>query len=477
MDPIPALNRILLMSMRMLILIFALLVAASASAECIGPQHPCEAWSRSNAVWIGTVQQATPGEVIEDLGPVSYLVRMVADEVFYGKLEAGSIVEFEQLAIGEFGARPEVGTRYFVYSSNQDGSGLSLGVCTGTTRLEWARADLDFARGLETVPPPRSFRGVVSDVAQGRSNAGALEGAQVTLTGLSGRFETESDERGVFVFEGIPEGRYRIASRYPGYRGYAIPEVVVPETGCGFSDVHLFPATGLSGQVVGPAGRPVAGISVEAMPLAPLSRGRLVGGSARTDLSGRFAISGLPAGQYRIGVNLSMGPGDRSQNAATFYPGTTDWRQAAILTLGPTDTLDNLDFALGAPLSSTTIRGRVMRSDGEPVEKARVAAFDPRYHDREYRHFSEVVQTDAEGRFSLRVFEGIQYVLEASRHVQDRGNQCAESVPLELDPSEHDPEYMLVLTLDDAGCKRQWAQFEDGPTRSLAPTDSSKTRH
>ncbi len=101
-------------------------------------------------------------------------------------------------------------------------------------------------------------------------------------------------------------------------------------------------------------------MSVEVMPLPPLRRGNLVGGLAVTDSNGNYAFTGLPAGQYRVGVNLSHGPRERRPYPATFYPGTQDWRHAAVVTLGPTQILTGIDFRLADRLADYEIRGRIL---------------------------------------------------------------------------------------------------------------------
>lgn len=442
-------------------LVLFALVPQAGRADCFGPASPCEAWANAQAVWLGTVEKAEVGESDPEFGPITYLVTMVVDEVFSGKVKAGDQMHFEEYLLGEGSVVPKLGERYLVYAANSDGTRFSLNMCSGSKRLEWAEDDLEYARRLKGKAPPGSLRGVVGAISRTSPSSPRLEGVRVTIQGHSGRFETETDRDGQYVFENLAPGRYRMDAYYPDYqaRWYEEPIAEVPTAGCAHRDIVMTPVNGLSGRVFDQLGEPLEYIVVEVVPLPPLRKGDMVNNLAITIRDGRFQFSGLQAGQYRLGVNITSGPDDEQPYAATFFPGTPDWTQAAVLTLGPTTRLANLDIRLGPRLGSHEIRGRVLHPDGSSAVKARVGAFDPRHFDRDYRHYSEVEWTDETGAFGLTVFEGILYRLEASQSVS--GGSCAPVVDA---PAKDDPaKLVLVLSMDETACKQQRQAQVAGP--------------
>ena len=91
------------------------------------------------------------------------------------------------------------------------------------------------------------------------------------------------------------------------------------------------------------------------------------GGGTRTAADGTYVISGLAAGDYRVQVHL-----DADNLAGEFYDGTSDWSQAARVTVAASQTTTGIDFSLD---SSGSISGVVLKdSDDTPVANADVWA-------------------------------------------------------------------------------------------------------
>ena len=165
----------------------------------------------------------------------------------------------------------------------------------------------------------------------------------------------QTDSRGAF-----DSGRLVAAGRYVlviTAEGFAPQVVRGIEAGASrpleLSPIHLSYAATVSGWVVGSGGEPVEGAIVRPSLLATGSERGVArsGPPARTDASGRFVVAGFVAGQQ-----LELVVDHRE-----FVPRTARARAPA----------EALTIALEP---AATVSGRVLGSDGDPVEGARVRA-------------------------------------------------------------------------------------------------------
>jgi hypothetical protein len=91
---------------------------------------------------------------------------------------------------------------------------------------------------------------------------------------------------------------------------------------------------------------------------------------------GEYRIFGLPPGQYYVSASLRAGMGmgvminaqsdDRSGYAPTYYPGTMNSAEAAKLTLGIGQTLNDINVTL-IPTRVATVTGTVIDTQGRPL--------------------------------------------------------------------------------------------------------------
>ncbi len=75
------------------------------------------------------------------------------------------------------------------------------------------------------------------------------------------------------------------------------------------------PEFSVSGTVVGPDGKPLAGVDVGPMEIRALAVNlppdRGFGKRARSDAAGNFTLEGLPAASYAVGASTKAPPGAR----------------------------------------------------------------------------------------------------------------------------------------------------------------------
>ncbi|MCH7653056.1 MAG: carboxypeptidase regulatory-like domain-containing protein, partial [Chloroflexi bacterium] len=180
---------------------------------------------------------------------------------------------------------------------------------------------------------------------------------------------------GTYSISGLPAGDYRVIAAAPD-QGFSheffnntsdwdsAARVTVTNGGDAVgTDFSLSSGGNISGTVIKDSdSTAVANADV----FAQSYDGTTGGGGAQTDGSGNYSIVGLPPGDYRIEVFPSSG-----SLSSEFYDDTTDWFQAARVTVTSNATTTLSDISLS---SGTSISGTVVDSSSNPIEDADVWA-------------------------------------------------------------------------------------------------------
>lgn len=114
------------------------------------------------------------------------------------------------------------------------------------------------------------------------------------------------------------------------------------------------------GRVVGPDGKPMHKVCVYL--LRPGRDGW--GPSDCTDRQGRFEITSIPQGEYVLVANQDGKLSSHKPFARTFYPNVPERERAAVIMIGPGETVENLDIVISALEETITIQGVLRYSDG-----------------------------------------------------------------------------------------------------------------
>lgn len=206
---------------------------------------------------------------------------------------------------------------------------------------------------------------------------------------------------GQFVITGLDEARYDVQVTVEG-----LAPGVVRNVQAGRTDLEVRVGKGLDigGSVVDAGGRGVAGawVNVESVPgtdgAAPVDTG------AEAGADGRFKVSGLLAGAYRI-VARSDG----------FAP---------VLLAGVAAGRDDLRLVM---TTGTSVKGVVVDGDGVPIPNVQV-----QLSTTEGQTWIAGAQSDAEGRFEvLRVPEEGKWTVRLQRHDSGRWSSKKLETPVE----------------------------------------------
>jgi hypothetical protein len=252
-----------------------------------------------------------------------------------------------QLSTGTGGAdcgyRFAVGRRYLVYASRNVGGWLVAGTCLRTRPIEDAKEDLEYLKGLPVKGTGGRVYGRVNEwrrepFEERGVDYGPLAGMTVSVVAPTFQKDAVTDAHGRFEVTGVPTGKGSLTVLAPhGFDKRHLTrqfEIVEPRA-CRLEDFTLALSASASGTVIDSAGRPVAGVSVDAVaqelagfhppPYQP---------SVRTDERGVFEFDALPPGAYVFGINLTKSRyGVQSAGPGIYLPGVRHVAEASVIEL------------------------------------------------------------------------------------------------------------------------------------------------
>lgn len=269
-------------------------------------------------------------------------------------------------------------------------------------------------QGRDTAPLATGTASISGTVLLAGSGKQAARRVRVTLTNLartSPGLTTTTDDRGAFVFTGLPTGRFEVQAHKAAYLrssyGASRPErpgtPVVVKDGDVITNLAITIAKGgaITGTVRDARNRPVPGITVRALKFGfnGVTGERTLGmqslaSQVVTDDRGEYRTYGLPPGNYLVlvpapdtggggsgpndfrqlsvqdvqqamaaaksGATLAAAgpaaaPAPRVNHAAVFHPGSADIGAAAVITLGLSEERRGVDITMQlVPTSNVT---------------------------------------------------------------------------------------------------------------------------
>ena len=155
---------------------------------------------------------------------------------------------------------------------------------------------------------------------------------------------------------------------------------------------------------------------------------------SHSDIDGLYQFSRIPSGRYLLAVRS-----DGETFPRVYYPGVVKSELATIVDVGAGER--SLDLRLPPSLTERAINGIVERSDGTPIPDASIT-----YSVRDER-LSYAVKSDKQGRFSFRVYDGLNIMMRASTE-REKGTRIY-SKWIHVSGASDDKTVRLVVPIDE----------------------------
>jgi hypothetical protein len=252
-----------------------------------------------------------------------------------------------------------------------------------------------------------------------------VEGTKIKIIGPKKTYETKADKTGVFEIYDLPAGKYFIEPEVPaGWKidllwlrhsssvvtnDYGEPEIKSVKQVAVMLEAKKHAGVDLvftvdnfvRGRVLGPKGGPLPDVCVYLLRPGQDEWGP----SGCTDKQGRFEISSIPPDEYVLVANQDDKPSYRRPFRRTFYPGVSERERAAVISVAPGQTIENIDIVISKLEETIVVKGVLQYSDGNPVVdeyvKFKVMKTDDKVDG------DVMAQTDSKGQFTMRILKGL----------------------------------------------------------------------
>lgn len=327
-----------------------------------GTELPCQAYSRSTAVFVGVAA-----------APVKRWVQLPNHPPFEMKLTPvtveraflGVSTPVMYLAGIEPSATP--GQKYLVYGQSYGLPDIVMaGPGSGAKEIEAAAEDLAFLEAVTSGPKGGTIAGVVrlkesryGQYAKGDDPITPLGGIVVRIFNEKHSIETVTAADGAFTASGLPPGNYELLPQLSEglviYDPTSRIQAFVRDGGCATTTIDALFNGRVRGALRAPDGLPLRSTSVDLMPMdvEPEPRtGQIVGtSSVWSNERGEFEFTGRPAGRYYLGVSLYNAPNPSGPSyPRTYYPGTTDRASALPVIVEHGRPSEGFDFSIATTL-------------------------------------------------------------------------------------------------------------------------------
>ena len=373
----------------------------------------CTAFKDAEAVFVGTVMSVENQTARDEEGRehvTGQIARVQVDEAFKGA--KASILTFRSYN-SSCDVRYEEGQQWLFFARyNEAEKSWAIGVCGRSTLRQFAAGDLLYLRNL----PQAAQTTRISGRLWSGGDRQPLTGVKVKLIGESKTYEVFTDQNGVYEAYDLPAGKYAIEPETPvnlklnfSIRPAATEiddqkrqRVELKEKSCTGVDFVFVGDSSVKGTVFGANGLPMNRVCVRLRLKDNPKETPFLLGCTKED--GRFAIDQIGPGDYYLVANDDGVISSDEPFPLTYYPGVLEQEKATVLTIANGDKLEDFDIHIRSQRPTRTIQGRLLFSDGRPVDDGSIEFASEEKPGQVQDHV--YAKTDAEGRFKISVLEG-----------------------------------------------------------------------
>jgi hypothetical protein len=414
-------------------------------------------------------ERTVDGKKIALIGPGQYLVHFDVTKSYRGA--PGELVVVHTADQGSAcGYGFAEGHDYLVYGYTAPNGDVTTGHCSRTHEVT-SRADDEDIQWIEALPKSAPGGSIFGNIRSQRPNelggydADSLSKIAVAVSGPESK-TAASDADGKFRVDGLAPGKYTVSAAAPGrYAAFPDSTVSLQDRGCAEVDFSTRLDGHIRGHVYLSDGTPAAEVYLTAKiadsnPHEPWTWQATY---TTTASDGGFDFARLAPGSYVFAANMDFSPVTSKGTAyyrRAFFPGSARRSEAAVITVGAGEAVDNLRFFLppDSPPGSIPLEVTVLGFDGKPAARANVLAYDDMWENS----VTPVVATaDQHGKATVTLRPGQHYDVEAYVNLPDFSQACAE--PLGVDAHDHPAPLVLGLSHHIGNC----TQFKK-PTRDAA---------
>jgi hypothetical protein len=391
---------------------------------------PCQALGQASAVFVGSVLSVSSLKAENRLAQSSFgrvLIRLSIHQAFFG-VKGQEVEVATGMGGGDCGYVFERGASYLVYAHRESEKGkLSTSICTRTRPLGDAGEDLAYLREAIKDKPGVMIYGEVRRYHPkgGEPSSLPLANLTVTIKGKNGERRVTTGEDGKYQVSDLQAGKYEVMIDLADGLWTRTPqqELVVGERGCAKIDYLVETDGRIVGKVVDEHGQGLSKVHLVALKVDPADPQKAVNQEyAMTEEGGQFLFRGLSAGRYLFKITHA-----RSQlYPASYYPGVQTTADAYAVNVGEGQKVEGIELRLRPAAREYLLQGVVVWPDGRPAADFDVAWGIPN------ENYRMMTKTDQLGRFTVRLFAGYKFWINAS--MQDASG--AWSVSDEMPPFE-----------------------------------------